>query len=458
MRLSVLACFVLAPWLGGPTWAAERFEACADASAHPALAGSTCRREALPLRHEAPGEGAIEVFVRRIPAASPGARRGEVWLIAGGPGESGVAFHPLLATFRAAFPDHDLVLPDHRGTGRSTRLCPAQEAADSADGVSLAGEEWGPCIGALHAEPARTAAFTITQAAQDLSTLITRHRRAGEVRVYAVSYGTQLALRMLQVAPVPLDGLVLDGLVPPESAAHWDLSRRTAVVDAVGRALLGADGVAAYQALLAGDPNAGWRTGVPGGDLRRTLGALLNFPALRARIPAILDALSRDDTTPLQNALADLQAIHSGLTADPYAPPSLPLVMLISASENNDRRGLDVATVEAEAQDALFTSPIPGFLAATALPLYPRDRFFGGMPAALPPTLVVHGTLDPNTPYAGALAQVEALRRIGPVRLSTVDAGAHLLAYVAPHCFVAATTAFLDGTEPAARCTEPASP
>lgn len=454
MRLPVFVLLAGAACMSGIGSAAERFGACPDAPDH-ALAGSECMTATLPLRHEAPQDGAIELFVRRIPATSPATRRGEVWLIAGGPGEPGTSFHPLLATFRAAFPDHDLLLPDHRGTGRSTRLCPAEEAIDSADGVALAGDEWGPCIGALHADATRTAAFTITQAAQDLATLIDRHRRDGEVRLYAVSYGTQLALRMLQVAPQALDGLVLDGLVPLESDAQLDLSHRTAVVDAVGRELIGPEGSTAYRSLLAGDADAAWRGQVPGGDLRRTLGALLNFPALRARIPAIVEALSRDDAAPLLAALGDLQAIHATLTVDPFSRPSLPLVMLISASENNGRRGLDQASVDAEARDALFTSPLPGFLASSPLPLYPRDRYFGALPASLPPTLVVHGTLDPNTPYAGARRHVDALRGLGEVQLTTVDAGAHLLAFVAPTCFVAATSAWIDGQDVPPRCREP---
>lgn len=455
MRLSVLMLLVLTTCTTGVASAAERFNTCPDASADSALVDSECFIATLPLQHDAPAAGSIEVFVRRIPAPYPATRRGEVWLIAGGPGEPGVSFHPLLATFRAAFPDHDLVLPDHRGTGRSTRLCPEQASPESADGVALAGEEWGRCIGALHANAARTAAFNITEAAQDLSTLIARHRRDGEVRLYAVSYGTQLALRMLQVAPQPLDGLVLDGLVPPESAAQWDLGHRTTVVDGVGRALLGPDDVIAYRTLLETDKNAPWRAYVPGGDLRRTLGMLLNFPSLRARIPAIIDALAGDDAAPLQLALEDLQVIHAALNADPFSPPSLPLVMLISASENNDRRDLDRATVDAEARDALFTSPIPGVLADTPLPLYPRDRFFGGAPARLPRTLVVHGTLDPNTPYAGALTHVSTLREAGRIEMTTVEQGAHMLAFVAPTCCIAASTTFLSGVDLTPSCSEP---
>lgn len=430
--------------------------ACPDAYPAEAFVGSECLLARLPLRHETPEDAGIEVFVRRMPAPEAANRRGEVWLIPGGPGEPGVALHPMIATFRAAFPDHDLVLPDHRGTGRSTRLCPVQEALDSAGGVALADDEWGPCIGALYADPSRTAAFSITQAAQDLSTLIARQRRAGDVHVYAVSYGTQLALRMLQVAPQPLDGLVLDGLVPPESAAHWDLGHRTALVDAVGRAVLGPDAAKTYAAPLSeDDPNAAWRAHVPGGDLRRTLGTLLNFPTLRDRLPAIIDALARDDVAPLQSALGELRDIHARLGADPVAPPSLPLVMLVSASENNGRRDLDQATVDAEARDALFTSALPGFLVNTSLPLYPRDAFFGHTPDRMPRTLVVHGTLDPNTSYEGALAHVDLLARAGDVRMTTVERGAHLLPFVAPTCFVTSTTAFLDGHAVPERCSEP---
>lgn len=457
MRLSVLACLLLAVFAHvQEAGASETAVPCPEAIPASAFSNSICSVVPMPLRHEAPDGADIELFVRRVPAADPARRRGEVWLIAGGPGEPGVSLHPMLATFRAAFPDHDLVIPDHRGTGRSTRLCPAQESIDSADGVALAGAEWGPCIGALYADTARTAAFTITQAAHDLSRLIATQRQPGEVRVYAVSYGTQLALRMLQVAPQPLDGLVLDGLVPAETDMQWDLSHRTALVDAVGRDVLGPDASARYAALLArDDPDAAWRAHVPGGDLRRFLGTLLNFPTLRDRLPDIVAALARDDVAPLQAAHAGLEDVVATLTADPVAPPSLPLVMLVSTSENDNRPGLDHATIEAEARDALFTSAIPGFLVDPPLPLYARDAYYGRTPTTLPRTLVIHGTLDPNTAYAGAVAHVETLSKAGLVQMTTVERGAHLLPLVAPHCFVAATRAFVDNETAPQRCSEP---
>ena len=425
---------------------AQAFTPCTDAVAFPELAGSACAVVPVPLRYGGTDAAeTVDLFVRRFPA--PEARRGVVWLVAGGPGESGAAFYPFLDTLRLAFPHHDLMMPDHRGTGYSSRICPDQEAAGSPDGLSLAGEEWGPCIGTVYQNQTRTHAFTITNAARDLSFLISRYREPGEVQLYGVSYGTQLVLRMMQVAPVTVDGIILDGLVPPENAFQWDLSHRTAVVDAVGRALLDADQEAAFTRLLAdATPDATWLDKVPGRDLRRFMGTLLNFPEFRGRIPAIIDELSVGQTVELERTIAELEDSLAVLGRYPQSPPSLPLVMLVSGSENNARRDLTEVTVTTEAVGALFVSPLPGFLVANPLPLYPRDEAFAGSPAALPPTLVIHGTLDPNTPYEGALAHVAALQAAGPVQMTAIDAGAHFLMFVAPDCFIRTAGAFVAGS------------
>lgn len=432
---------------------ADAFTPCADAAAFPELQGSLCAVVAAPLNHAVPDDDEpIELFVRKFPAE--GERRGAVWLIAGGPGESGAAFYPFLDTLRRAFPGMDLIAPDHRGTGYSSKLCPDQEAPDSEDGIDLAGSEWGPCIGSLHQDVERAHAFTITNAAHDLSGLIAAHRGEGEVRVYAVSYGTQLVLRMMQAAPVRIDGLILDGLAPPETAPQWDLSHRTAVVDQVGRSLLTPEQTTAYERLLAGaSDQPAWREAVPGGDLRLFMGALLNFPDLRARIPGILEALGDGDAAPLRRAAEDLAAVMESMNRFPQSPPSLPLVMLISGSENNDRRDLTAGTVASEAEGALFTSPLPGFLTANPLPLYDRDDAFGRTPSALPRTLVIHGAHDPNTPHDGAVAHVDLLRRAGPVELTTVEGAAHLLHFVAPECFVRSVRAFVEGAPALRACT-----
>ena len=131
---------------------------------------------------------------------------------------------------------------------------------------------------------------------------------------------------------------------------------------------------------------------------------------------------------------------------------SLPLVMLVSGSENNERRDLTADTVAVEAADTLFTSPLPGLLVGIPAPLYERDAFFGGGPASLPRTLIIHGTHDPNKPYEGARAHAERLAQAGEVSFTTVEGAAHFLPFVAPSCFVRAVSAFVDGTRALETC------
>lgn len=451
-RSSVSSAFLaFASFIAAPA-AAQKFKPCDDAKSMPALAGSLCSIAKTPLDPQVKGGPEVELFVRKFPAPEARRRRGEIWLVAGGPGETGASFYPVLPTLRRAFPDHDLVIPDHRGTGYSSKLCPVQEAPDSPAGMSLAGNEWGPCIGFLHANADRSRAFTITNASHDLASLITRFRQPGSVYVYGVSYGTQLVLRMMQAAPVKLDGIILDGMVPAEADASLDLSHRTEVVDAVGRATLTSGQADRYRALLAQKEPA-WIGDVPGRDLRRFLGRLLNFPALRARIPAIIDGLSSNDRAPLIQAVSAMQVEVAPLAAFPQSPPSLPLVMLISGSENNERKNLTAALVAEEAKEALFTSPLPGLLVDSPMPFYTRDAFYGRVPQRLPRTLVMHGTLDPNTPYDGAKAHAAILSAAGgKINFSTVAGGAHFLALVAPECFIQGASAFVSRRTPPARC------
>lgn len=457
IRYPFLALSAAAACLWPTAASAGHFQPCSDAADFAALAGTQCAETSVALDHDAatPNRETVTLFVRKFPASGVRKPRGQVWLVAGGPGESGASLYPVLPAMRRAFAGYDLMIPDHRGTGYSSKLCPVQEAPDSSDGIALAGEEWGPCIGAMHGDVARTHGFTITNAARDLAALISRHRGRGQTHVYGVSYGTQLVLRMMQVAPVKLDGFILDGLVPPETAPQWDLSHRTHVVDAVGRQLLDADQTQRYRALLAkADPV--WKADVPGGDLRRLMGTMLTFPEVRDRIPAVLDALGRDDSAPMLQAVADMRVLGAALSLYPQSPPSLPLVMLISGSENTFRPDLTLDMVNTEAGDALFTSALPGLLVNSPAPAYQRDRFYGALPKAMPRTLIVHGTLDPNTPYEGALAHASLLRAIGDTQFTTVERGAHFLALVAPECFVATSAAFVQRRPVLVTCSEEA--
>src|SRR4051794_28087126 len=78
----------------GTATRADGFVGCLDAKEDTALAGSLCARFSAPLDYADPSRERIELFVRKFPA--PGRSAGQVWLVAGGPGESGASFYPLL--------------------------------------------------------------------------------------------------------------------------------------------------------------------------------------------------------------------------------------------------------------------------------------------------------------------------------------------------------------------------
>ena len=142
------------------------------------------------------------------------------------------------------------------------------------------------------------------------------------------------------------------------------------------------------------------------------MATLLSFPELRDRIPDIIDELAAGDTELLNNTMITLREARQRLFPYPQSQSSIPLVMLISGSENNSRRNLSAETIAAEAEEALFTSSLPGLLARVSAPLYDRDEYFGQIPEHLPRTLIIHGTLDPNTPYEGAKAHADLLKRL----------------------------------------------
>ena len=93
----------------GSAIAEDRFAPCADA-ALPGLAGSVCATSSMPLRSDKPDAGAIELFIRKFPSTGP-TTTGQVWLIAGGPGESGASFDVPLSFHPAATRVLGLVTP-----------------------------------------------------------------------------------------------------------------------------------------------------------------------------------------------------------------------------------------------------------------------------------------------------------------------------------------------------------
>lgn len=427
------------------------FTECRDAGAIGSLRGTECARIQAPLNHSAPDEGTVELFVRKFPAE--GAPKGQLWLVAGGPGESGASFYPFIDTVRAAAPGFDLLVPDHRGTGFSTKLCPEEESTSSDGGSALAGKEWGTCFGALNANTDRTKAFTISNAAKDLNLLMSHFDIGKRTYLYGVSYGTQLVLRLLTLGDQDnLDGVILDSLVPLESDEELDLSHRSAITDAVGRKVLReCDALPECNHYFPGGSEQALTQilerdnieGLAGTNLKYKLSALLDFPETRTMLPQVVAGLQANDPAWLNYAMGRLASKGSLLEAYPQSGSSIPLVSLISRSENNARPGLTAKAIENEGEKYLFASPLPSLLLSGGIPTYEPDASFGSSPTQIPPTIVLHGTLDPKTPFHGAEEHVAALRTAGEIALVPVERAPHFILMTAPEEFVRSVRSFL---------------
>ncbi|MEO0605750.1 MAG: alpha/beta fold hydrolase, partial [Myxococcota bacterium] len=156
-----------------------------------------CTRTTMPLWWDDPEGSTVELFAQRH--LSGGGER-VLWLLPGGPGQTGAVYEDLVKALGARLSDTDLYVFEHRGVGRSSRLgCPDQESPDSEEGIDISPDEWPACLDAVLAEVGDDlAAYSSAAAADDLAEWIRLTAEGREVFVYGGSYGTTLAHRFLQ--------------------------------------------------------------------------------------------------------------------------------------------------------------------------------------------------------------------------------------------------------------------
>jgi pimeloyl-ACP methyl ester carboxylesterase len=431
-----------------------QFSTCNDCDDFNEFKSSLCTIEKVPLNYLSNSNDSIDLFIRKIPALKN--REGSIWLIAGGPGESGASLYPLVDLFSKTFPHLDIFIPDHRGTGLSSKICPKEEAIDSPNGIALANDEWGPCFNQMYSNTSYVQAFSITNAAKDLSLLINNFSGTGKRYVYGVSYGTQLVMRLLQLETTKLDGIILDSLVPLQDDEEYDLSHRSFVVNDIGNAVLAYcdKKISDNEAPLAfrlkkiiqkAKSDEIFSKKLPKQDLSIILGRLLDVPNTRNQIPEIIKGLETENFEPLNNAIKELTEFYSNYGKYKTSSNSIPLVQVISASENNLRPKLKKNEVIAESEALLFSSPLAGLLAENSMPTYPKDNYFKGIPKQMPPTLILHGTLDPKTHINGAIRHYKKLPKENSLNFSKIKDAPHFIALFAPNSFKTLASKFING-------------
>ena len=195
----------------------------------PALAPRLrCGTVAVPRDRATPGAGSFRLAVVIIKAANPDAARADpVVYVAGGPGSPLTRRAALLAGHEAGVvaPDRDLILVDQRGIGRSEpALCPGlarQQVALFASGaedrtlVRAWRASFGQCRRDMAADGLDPAWFGTRVTAADFED-VRQALGLDQWNVYALSYGTAVAMTMVAEQPAHLRAVVLDSVFPPD--------------------------------------------------------------------------------------------------------------------------------------------------------------------------------------------------------------------------------------------------
>ncbi|MDB4942370.1 MAG: uncharacterized protein JWP97_1904 [Labilithrix sp.] len=371
-----------------------------------------CATFTVPLDWSAADGSTASFFVKRVIGTARGVHR-QLWLLQGGPGVAGDGFEPLAESLARNDASLDIYLPDHRGTGRSSKLdCPHERGRLSFDYGACMNEMktmWG--VAGMHT-------FSTTTAARDVGYVIDQVRTAGqEVHVYGVSYGTYWAQRYLQLFPeqptaVALDGLCQSGLCSYLKSGYW--------LDRVGKKYLAECGEdATCGAMLGADPTARVReaiaaaqakkctglTDIDGEALRRVYGWFITSFELRALIPATAYRILRCNTADVAALQRFEAAMKSGAGRD--------LSGLASEEDlSSEMLGRNIAFSELESDPPPSRAELAGLLADAVFttpdatirdeydnwPRYDRDELVGKYPTSSVPVLMMNGTLDPQTP------------------------------------------------------------
>jgi pimeloyl-ACP methyl ester carboxylesterase len=375
-----------------------------------------CATPSLPLRADEPAGDTLSVYVKRY-ATPQSSRSTQLWMLAGGPGASSIIYEHHADLLTQADDSLEIYLPDHRGTGDSSRLgCPFQEADTSQLGAYVAPPEWPGCAEAVQAEwGSRLDAFTVTNAANDIGILVESARRDdAQVVVFGASYGTFWGGRYLQLFPDQADGVILDAIAPPTaSLARQDLHADEASVD-LFQACIDDPGCGPR---FAGDPrafaldlydrlDAGHCPGIqiygPARVLlRQAFGQMMMGWNGRRLIPAALvraDRCAGDDVAAIQqlfeyfffpDAGSELLLREWGWVLSYYVVFS-ELFETPEPSIEQMAQWRDQAVVSRDVTSG-FDAPI------AVLPRYEHDRWYGGLADTGMPLLMLQGTWDPAT-------------------------------------------------------------
>jgi pimeloyl-ACP methyl ester carboxylesterase len=363
------------------------------------------------------GGASIGLRIAVIPALNRRAAAAPLFLLAGGPGQGATAMY---ASFAGAFArinrNHDIVLVDQRGTGKSAPLiCDYPDDWRAGDDVMPALRQ--ATLACLKKYGDRVRFYTSGAAVADLEAA----RRAlgyAAVDLYGASYGTRVAQLYMRRHPASIHAVILDGVTYPEQAIgpETPMDGQRALDLIVARCAGSKDCSAAYPKLAQeldglrrqfGPQKSALTLDDPNSDLpfkmdfnRSVLSASLRFLSYSATQASLLPTLIHRAA---EGAFAPLAA-QTIMTARQVSD------QLASGMQNSVVCSEDVPFFPAGAVDETVISRT--YLGAEQLDalleickLWPRGAVDPDLHAPLRsdiPTLLLSGEADPVTPPADA--------------------------------------------------------
>jgi len=209
-----------------------------------------CGVLSVPENPAAPAGAHIDLHVAVVPALNRRAVAPPLFILAGGPGQ---AASDLYASTASAFArinrNHDIVLLDQRGTGRSAPLTCRypDDWLETADELPRVRQATLDCLGKLGD---RVRYYTTSVAVGDLDQ-VRRALNFERIDLYGSSYGTRVAQLYMRRHPDAIHAVILDGVTYPEQAIGPDTpgDGERALDLIVARCKAAADCSGAYPAL-----------------------------------------------------------------------------------------------------------------------------------------------------------------------------------------------------------------
>ncbi|HEX9887635.1 MAG TPA: alpha/beta fold hydrolase [Longimicrobiales bacterium] len=377
----------------------------------------------VPVRREGGGTGRVSIHFVRLPARAPEPAAPIVYL-AGGPGGSGTASaagdrFPLFDALRDVA---DVVALDQRGTWNSDpyMVCPGTwdvplDVPLTDEGLASALEPWvTECHRHWTEQGVELDAFNTRESAADLEALRVA-LGAEKLNLWAISYGTHLALEFARSFPGSVDRMVLAGIEGPDhtlkspAAIDATLARADAFFVGQGETPLTSRARRAIERLREGPVTATARR--PGGqDVSVTFGeldariAIFGSAGERANLVELGGALDRflqGDHGPAAQGFVDWRTGNQGL--------AMSLAMDCSSWASPER----LRRIDAEASASLL-GDAANVLTRAQCRSWPGARLDGSYHEAVrsdAPTLFISGALDVRTPPANAEEVAEGFTR-----------------------------------------------